>query len=57
MSKKSTFARFSEQLDFRLLQQYLPMADIASAREHAGQAQASWPSFKLEQDLETRARL
>ena len=34
----------------------VPMADIASAREHAGQAQASWPSFKLEQDRETRAR-
>ncbi|HTF79312.1 MAG TPA: transposase, partial [Bradyrhizobium sp.] len=27
------------------------------AREHAGQAQAGWPSFKLEQDRETRARL
>jgi hypothetical protein len=27
------------------------------AREHAGQAQASWPSFSLEQDRETGARL
>jgi hypothetical protein len=27
-SKKSAFARFSEQLHFRLLQQYLPEADL-----------------------------
>src|SRR6476646_5734780 len=30
---------------------------IADITEHAGQAQTSWPSFKLEQDRETRARL
>jgi hypothetical protein len=36
---------------------FVPIADITRTRERAGQAQAGWPSFKLEQDRETRARL
>ena len=33
--EKSTFARFSQRLDFRVLQQYLPIADIGQRRRIA----------------------